>query len=260
MQRLLEEVADRGLLGDLGRVHDHDALGGLGDDAHVVGDQHDRHLELVLELVQELEDLGLDRDVERRRGLVGDEELRVARQRHGDHDALAHAARELVRVLLHAAVGVGDVHELQHLDRLVHGRPPAQPFMEPQGLGDLLAAGEHGVERRHRLLEDHRDFFAANLPHLAGGQIHEVPAVVEDLALDDLARGRRDQLHDAERRHGLAAAGLAHDPEGLAFLDVQVHAVHGADDALVGEEVRLEVLDVQQALDHRVWAPLTRAS
>ena len=37
-------------------------------------------------------------------------------------------------------------------------------------------------------------------------------------------------------------------------------AVHGADDALVGEEVRLEVLDVQQALGHIVWAPVTRAS
>jgi hypothetical protein len=69
-----------------------------------------------------------------------------------------------------------------------------------------------------------------------------------------------DQLHDAERGHGLAAAGLAHDAEGLPLLDVQIHAVHGTDDALVGEEVGLEVLDVQQALGHIVWAPVTRAS
>ena len=78
-------------------------------------------LELGLQLVEQLQDLGLDGHVERGGRLVGDQELRIARQRHGDHDALPHAARELVRVLLDPALGVGDVDELEHLDRLVHG-------------------------------------------------------------------------------------------------------------------------------------------
>ena len=37
-------------------------------------------------------------------------------QRHGDHHALAHAAGELVRIVVHARFGVGDVHQPQHLD------------------------------------------------------------------------------------------------------------------------------------------------
>ena len=41
--------------------------------------------------------LRLHGDVERGRRLVGDDQLGVARHRHGDHGALAHAARELVR-------------------------------------------------------------------------------------------------------------------------------------------------------------------
>jgi len=116
---------------------------------------------------------------------------------------------------------------------------------QAQGLRDLLPAGKHGVERGHGLLEDHRDLLAPDLPHLAGGQVHEVPAVVEDLSLHDLAGGLRDQLHHAERGHRLAAAGLADHAERLALVDMQVHAVHGADDALVREEVRLEVLDFE---------------
>src|SRR5207245_1603451 len=83
-----------------------------------------RHAELGLELVEELEDLRLDRDVQRRRRLVGDEEVGVARQRHGDHHALPHPARELVRVLLRPALGVRNVDELQHLDGLVHRVSP----------------------------------------------------------------------------------------------------------------------------------------
>ena len=47
--------------------------------------------------LQERHDLGLGRHVERGRGLVGDEQLRVAGERRGERDALAHAARELER-------------------------------------------------------------------------------------------------------------------------------------------------------------------
>ena len=56
----------------------------------------------LLDRLEQLEDLGLDRDVERGRRLVGDQQLRLARERHRDHHALAHAARQLVRVLLGA--------------------------------------------------------------------------------------------------------------------------------------------------------------
>ena len=61
----------------------------------------------LLEVPDQLQDLGLDRDVEGGRRLVGDEQLRVAGQGHRDHDPLAHAARQLVGVLLDAALGVG---------------------------------------------------------------------------------------------------------------------------------------------------------
>src|SRR5262245_23521714 len=252
MERLLEEVGHRRLLGDLGRVHHHHALGRFRDDAHIVRDEHDGHLELAFELVEEVEDLGLDGHVEGGGGLVGDEELGIAGQRHGDHDALPHAARKLMRVFLHAPLGVGDVDELEHLHRLVHGRAPPQALVEAQGLRDLLAHREHGIERGHGLLEDHGDLLPPDLPHLVGGHVDEVLPAVDDLALHDLAGRLGDELHHAERRHRLAAAGLAHHAQGLALLNVEVHAVHGAHHAFVREEVRLEILDVQQALGHRV--------
>ena len=56
-----------------------------------------------LQLLDQLEDLRLHRHVERGRRLVGDQQLRVADQRHRDHRALAHTAGELVRVVVVAA-------------------------------------------------------------------------------------------------------------------------------------------------------------
>ncbi len=45
-----------------------------------------------------VENLRLHGDVERRRRLVGDEEIGTIGERHGDHHALALAARELMRI------------------------------------------------------------------------------------------------------------------------------------------------------------------
>ena len=51
----------------------------------------------LVSVLEQLEHLRLHRDVERGGRLVGDQDLRLAEQRHGDHHALPHAARELVR-------------------------------------------------------------------------------------------------------------------------------------------------------------------
>ena len=67
------------------------------DDAEVVRDEDVREVELVLQVVEQVDHLRLDRDVERRDRLVGDDQLRVQRERARDADALSLAARELVR-------------------------------------------------------------------------------------------------------------------------------------------------------------------
>ena len=67
------------------------------DDPEVVRDEHVRQVELVLQVVEQVDDLRLDRDVECGDRLVGDDQLRVQREGAGDADALALAAGELVR-------------------------------------------------------------------------------------------------------------------------------------------------------------------
>ena len=89
---VVEDVVGAALLDHAAGVHDGDAVGHLGDGAHVVGDHHDGHAELLLDVAHQVEDLGLHGDVERGGRLVGDQHLRAAGDRHGDHHPLAHAA------------------------------------------------------------------------------------------------------------------------------------------------------------------------
>ncbi len=73
-------------------------------------DENDARVNLGLELLEQVHNLRLDGHVQRRGRLVRDKQLGIARQRHGNHRALAHAAGILVRVLPGALLGVGDVH------------------------------------------------------------------------------------------------------------------------------------------------------
>ena len=118
MLRACEERRDRRLLDLAAGIHDHHPLRDLGHHAEIVGDQHDGGADAVLQVAHQVEDLRLDGDVERRGRLVGDQQLRVAGQRHGDHHPLAHAARELVRIFAHPARRLRDADQRQHLDRL----------------------------------------------------------------------------------------------------------------------------------------------
>ena len=63
-----------------------------------MGDQHQRQVELVDEVGEHLQHLGLDHDVQGGGGLVGHDQPWTAGQGHRDHDALALAPGQLVRI------------------------------------------------------------------------------------------------------------------------------------------------------------------
>ena len=74
----------------------------------------------------QVEDLRLDRDVERGGRLVGDQQLRIAGERHGDHHALAHAARELVRILRRRAARASGCRPARSISIARAARPRAR--------------------------------------------------------------------------------------------------------------------------------------
>ncbi len=166
----------------------------------------------------------------------------TARERDGDRDALAHAARQLMRVLVETLRRLGDPDRVQQRERGLVGLALVHVQVEDQRLGDLLADLHHRVERRHRVLEDHRHLGAPHRAHVVLRVADDVVALVEDVALtDDVALGQ--QAHDRPRQDRLARAGLAHDAERLAAVEAERHTVDGTHGAALGAEVRLEIDD-----------------
>ena len=238
-----------GLFHHLPTVHNGHIVRHLVDDAQVMCDKDDGGAVLLLELIHQAEDLGLDGHVQGGGGLVGNEDLGPAGQSHGDHHPLAHSAGQLVGVLVEHRLGVGDLHRAEHLQALFRRLLLVHALVDHKGLGQLALDGEHRVQAGHGLLEDDGNGVAPDVVHIVHGQLGQVPALKEDLPRVDIAVGVQ-QAQDAHGGHGLARAGLAHNADGLARLQAVGHVVHCLDGAVPGPEIGVEVLDLKEHIRH----------
>ncbi len=161
---LEEERAHLGGFHHSPRVHDVNPVGVPRDHAHVVRDQQHRHAQPLLQVPEQGEDLRLNGDVERGGRLVSDEQFGLVGQRHGDHHALPQATGQLVRVVAEPLLRPGQPDQVQHLDGPLERLGLARAAVQPDRLGHLIADGLGRVERAERILEDHRDLVAPDLP------------------------------------------------------------------------------------------------
>ena len=109
--RVLVDVFGGAELDDLAVVHDGHHVGHEFHDAQVVADEDVGEAAFVLQLLEQIQHLGLDADVERRDRFVADDELGAGGERPGDADALALAAGEFVRVAAEVIRGEADFAE-----------------------------------------------------------------------------------------------------------------------------------------------------
>ena len=162
MLRIAVDRLDRAELDDLAEIHHQHAVAEILHDVEVVADEDVGEAELALEVDQHVQHLRLDRLVERRHRLVEDHQPRPQRQRAGDVDALALAARQLVRIAFGVVVGIEPdlAQQVAHALAGFGRRQAVRLGREGQRLGD----GEPRVERGVGILEHHLHL-AAQLVH-----------------------------------------------------------------------------------------------
>lgn len=89
MLRIGEERSGRAGLDNAPALHHCDAVADLRSHTQVVRDEQDGKAEPLLDILDQRQDLRLNRDIERRDGLVRDQHVGLECQSAGDADALA---------------------------------------------------------------------------------------------------------------------------------------------------------------------------
>jgi hypothetical protein len=234
------------LFDQFSEVHDGDVIAHVAHDGEVMSDEEVGQFEFVLEVFEEVENLGLDADVEGANGFVTDEEFGLDGEGAGDADALALAAAEFVRI---PAGGVG--WEADFFEEIGDG---FLAFIAGQGAkvdgegfiddGTDLHAG---VEGAYGVLEDHLQVFAKGAEFaLAEGKDFSV-------VVKGLAAGGAEEFEEGAGDGGFAAPAFTDEAQGLAVFDVEADVIDGFDDVLAASEpaaangeVDFEVLDAEK--------------
>ncbi len=228
----------RGAFHDAAEIHDQHPVGEIAHDREIVGDEQVGQAKVALEIDQQVQDLRLDRHVERRHRLVAHDQRRPQDERTGDADPLALAAGEFVRIaverigrqadaaddLRHVPFALGAVTQPVHLERRV----------------EKAADGLARIERAEGILEDHLHAPAVHSQRPVA-QTGDVGAVERHGSL-----GGGHQPQDGLAERGLAAARFAHQPDRLAALDVERHAIDRAQHLPANGVARVEVPNGEQ--------------
>ena len=193
---------------------------------------------------QQIEDLRLDRHVERGGRLVGDQEFGFARQRDRNRHPLPHPAGELMRILRQPLLGRGNTDRGEQFDAALLRGGHVKLEMLLQRLDQLGADREHRIERRHRVLEHDRQRPPAQPAELLRRKLQQI------LPIEYHAAGEfcllRQQLQDRPRQHGLAATGFADDAERPPGADGKVDTIHRAQIAARRRQLDGDILDGKQ--------------
>ncbi|VTR69900.1 putative peptide transport system ATP-binding protein [Desulfosarcina cetonica] len=229
---------------DFAGIHDGHLFRHLGDHPQVVGDQDQAGSLGFAQLLQKIHDFGLDGDVQGRGGFVGDDDRRIGEQGDGDDDALAHAARELVRILGQALFRRRNLDFSQFLQCDGFGLGAREAAMGQEGFHHLGADGQHRVEGHHGVLKDHADAVSPDITHLLGGERGEIPVVEHHASPRDKARFA-DQVDDGESGDRFAGPAFAHQPHAFALIEAEADAVDGGQVAEAQAELDFQVDDFQ---------------
>ncbi len=188
--------------------------------------------------------------VERGRRFVGDQELRLVGERHGDHHALALPARKLMREGAEPAHGIADADLLEKRQGARARLFAFDALVQRQDLADLPLDRVQRVERGHGLLEHHGDLVAAHLAKLRLARLEQVAAAEQDFSRRVAGGGIVEKARDRQRRYRFAGTGFADDGERLAPIERKRHMIDGERLVFALPEGDRKIVDAQKLGAH----------
>ena len=220
MTGIAKERSRGSRLDDAAEIHDGDMIADVPHDPQVVRDEQIGKTTFSLNVFQQVDHLGLDRNVEGGDRLVGDDQLGVESEGTGDGKALSLPTGKLRRAI--AKLIGPQARRGETTPRPDHRCADAASVPWTRIGSATASAGPHAwVERAVGILEDHLHA-AAQGTQLRLRRVRDVDAVEPDLAGVGFDQAND---HPAERR--LPAAALADDAERLARPQAQRRVLDG---------------------------------
>jgi len=213
------ELVARRHLYEVAEVHHADAIGEVADHGEVVGDEEVGKAALLLEAVEEVYDLGLDRDVQSRNGLVGDDEARFYGEGASDANPLPLSTGKFVGKAVRMLAR--ETHSLeQRVNALAALRRGFGKPVDVDAFGDDVQHHHPRVQRSVRILKDHL-CLASIAKETPPTQDEDISAVEEDLSRRTVVKAQDRPPH---RR--FPAPRLPDEAKGFPLVNRKAYIVY----------------------------------
>ena len=116
MIRPVKNIVRRSSFTDTPAIHHDDFITHGGDHTQIVGDQDNGHPDLLLQFLHQLQNLCLNRHIQRCCRLIRNQNIRFAGKRHRNHHTLPHPAGQFKGILANPLLRLVDPYHLQKLD------------------------------------------------------------------------------------------------------------------------------------------------
>jgi hypothetical protein len=120
--------------------------------------------------------------------------------------------------------------------------------MQLKNFRNLVAHLKGGIKGSHGLLENHGDSVATDAPDIGFAQSDQIPSLEQNLTVNNLAGGIRNQSHNRQCGYALTAARLPYESQCFTTFDFQVDTVNSLYGTTVGEKGRPEIFNPEQHL------------
>ena len=237
-----EHLRHAPLLNHTAALEHRNVVADLLDDVHGVGDYHQRHAGLAVDVAQQLEDGVGALGVERGGRLVAEDHLGLAGQCAGDGNALLLPAGQL------AGIAPGLLTQTDAVEQLERAGAILLRHLAGSGEERKAHVVQHGLLREQaEVLENHGHPTTIRAQLLAG-QGGDVAAI----DLDSAQRGALEQVDGAHERR-LAGVAHADDAENVTVGNLDVDIGEGVDEP-VGLDGFIRRLDDGRVAERRVPA------
>ena len=219
-----------------------------------MADEQQREAEFLLQILQQVHDLRLHRDIKRRDRLIANDQVRFGCQSARNANTLALPAREFMRPAPH-----GITRQAHAIHQIADALFKIGAILGEAEIADWLRQNiphPHArVERGIGVLKHHLHA-AAKWAQRTGRHVINAGAIQRHLAAGDVEQAQNGLAH-----RGFAAAGFTHQRQGFPLGDGKGNSIHridiardAAQKAGADGEVFLEVMDLEQRRAHAAAA------
>ena len=251
MLRIGKDINGLPLFNNFPALHHANPVGNAAHDAQIMRDEQKAKALAAFQIGQKVKDLRLNGHIQRGCRLIRDQQFGAIGQSHGDHHALALAARQLMRISGQAVFGVADADFVQQFDNAGAGSVAFQLLVQAKAFPNLGFDRVQRVQRCHRLLKDKADVISAHRPQGFFRRANHFAAQICDRSGHQ--RTVWQQAHGGQRRHRFARPAFPDNRHSFAFAHGKADTAHGMNIVSILTKADIQVFNRQNHVHLKVF-------